>query len=475
MLLQTSLILFTAVFVAGTPLKGVKSPTAGSEHGKSASSGNLAKREPDFQANPMTEVQLKTFLEVLIQQSPTNGLNGSFEEVTKILSTLTSTDDSPASTIPPPYEPDLISNSSAATPSFDMASHFNMSDNSNNGFYGNATYKRHTLNPDYVNVGLGPRTDPPKEAYVVGPNEKYTTLAAACRAIEKEADRPGNEVTLFIRAGTYYEQLIISLDEAQLVVQGETPTPGDAGANTVNIKYGLAAKDVEGHHPDKAATLQIDVRYYRIYNINAYNTFGHPQIAYSQNIVLAQKKGSSVGLYAVGLYGNQDTLHSEGDMIVARSIIVGAIDFVYGRQGQTFVLKSSLLFNGPGCLTASGRETPDIDAIIVIADSEVDAIDADAAKKIGTHAALGRPWEDYARVVIQKTFLAEIVDPRGWIAWTDDDPHTDHAEFIEFQNSGPGATQAARQFLTQGTGIVTLESVFGPNFENEWWVDQNFL
>lgn len=60
---------------------------------------------------------------------------------------------------------------------------------------------------------------------------------------------------------------------------------------------------------------------------------------------------------------------------------------------------------------------------------------------------LGRPWREYARVVIIDTALGQHIAPDGWVDWlTDSGPlfAHDHVYFAEFNSSGPGANATAR-------------------------------
>ncbi|KAI9617422.1 hypothetical protein KEM48_004875 [Puccinia striiformis f. sp. tritici PST-130] len=70
---------------------------------------------------------------------------------------------------------------------------------------------------------------------------------------------------------------------------------------------------------------------------------------------------------------------------------------------------------------------------------------------------LGRPWSEYASVVFQSCSLSDIINPAGWSVWAPNNPQTAHVRF----QLGPGASTSARQFGTQRTSPVLIESILG--------------
>ena len=93
-------------------------------------------------------------------------------------------------------------------------------------------------------------------------------------------------------------------------------------------------------------------------------------------------------------------------------------------------------------------------------------------------AYLGRPWHPFARVVFQQTYLGKVIAPAGWKQWSVATPNTDNATFAEYNNYGPGSSlqEGPRaSFSTQLTAPISIRSILGSNFKNEWWVDTSYL
>lgn len=57
---------------------------------------------------------------------------------------------------------------------------------------------------------------------------------------------------------------------------------------------------------------------------------------------------------------------------------------------------------------------------------------------------MGRPWNDYSRVVYLKSFLDGMVDPEGWREWSKQEPKTSKVYYAEYGNYGPGSSTTRR-------------------------------
>ncbi|KAG8878282.1 hypothetical protein FRB97_002632, partial [Tulasnella sp. 331] len=184
-----------------------------------------------------------------------------------------------------------------------------------------------------------------------------------------------------------------------------------------------------------------------MYNLNIENTFGKP-VDQAQAIALSVQ-GGKFAAYACQLRGYQDTLYANvGAQYYSKSLIQGSVDFIFGKTASIWITGSTIKTVGAGCITASGRSTND-GLWYVINNSTI----------VSTSFAnyLGRPWEDYSRVVFQNSYLGSNIQAAGWEEWSSATPNTDHVTYGEYNNTGPGAWSSSRvSFATKLTAPITI-------------------
>jgi polygalacturonase len=128
-----------------------------------------------------------------------------------------------------------------------------------------------------------------------------------------------------------------------------------------------------------------------------------------------------------------------------------------------------------GCITASGRSSATNPSWYVISRSNVSGINDTITA--GTND-LGRPWGSFARVVFQETYLGNVIAAAGWKQWSTSTPNIGNVTFAEYNNYGPGSVleEGPRaNFSEQLTAPISIQSILGENFRNEWWIDTSYL
>ncbi len=167
----------------------------------------------------------------------------------------------------------------------------------------------------------------------------------------------------------------------------------------------------------------------------------------------------------------QDTLLSQtGTQIYLSCSISGAVHFIFGQEAQTWISNSTITVTaGGGAITASGRASPSSSSIYVINNSTING----SASVKPASVFLGRPWREYARVVVQNSFLGDVVNAAGWEVWQRADARTTGVVFEEFGNKGPGASGARVSFASILNAPVGIESVLGSAYVS--WVDASYL
>jgi pectin methylesterase-like acyl-CoA thioesterase len=193
--------------------------------------------------------------------------------------------------------------------------------------------------------------------------------------------------TLFINPGTYVEQVFIPALHSNLIIQGYTPDTRSYSLNTVTITYDLALENTTSD--DLTATVRQWNPNTKTYNLNIANTFGHVPTN-GQNLALSAHTANQ-GYYGMQLLGYQDTLLANtGNQLYAKSLIIGAVDFIFGQTATAWLEHVDIRIIAAGCVTASGRDSASNPSWYVINNSSVAGINSSIA---AGESFLGRPWE----------------------------------------------------------------------------------
>ncbi|KAB5589047.1 Pectinesterase [Ceratobasidium theobromae] len=279
-------------------------------------------------------------------------------------------------------------------------------------------------------------SSPPEGAITVGTGGKYPTLSEALK------DTSSN---------VYFV----------LAVYGQTSNPQDLSyaSNQATITNNIPASAAGGN--DLSGTVRVLASDVSIYNLNIANTYGKP-VVHSQAIALSVQAGQ-FGCYGCGLTGYQDTLLAHvGTQFYGKSFIQGAVDFIFGMRASVWITDSTIDTVAKGYITASGRSSDDQGYYVI-----------DKCRITGKgDQYLGRPWRNYARVIVQETRIASHVVAAGWSTWSNARANTDKVLFGEYANTGAGAWKNGRaSFATNLTAAVPILTVLG----NTSWVDGAYL
>jgi len=297
----------------------------------------------------------------------------------------------------------------------------------------------------------------------------YPTVQEGVDALSPTTTTPQ---TLFIYPGTYVEQVYIPALKSNLTVQGYTEDARTYDGNTATITFNLALLNVTSD--DLTATVRQWNPNTKFYNLNIANTFGHVP-KNGQNLALSAHT-TNQGYYACQLLGYQDTLLANtGNQLYVKNLIVGAVDFIFGQTATAWLEQCDIRTIATGCITASGRAAATNPSWYVINNSNIDGINSSIPA--GTNY-LGRPWEPFARVVFQNSYLGAIIQPAGWSIWSTTTPNTENVTFAEYDNFGPGSVleEGPRaNFSEQLDAPMTIESILGSEYTSEWWVDTSYF
>ncbi|KAG0150194.1 hypothetical protein CROQUDRAFT_681776, partial [Cronartium quercuum f. sp. fusiforme G11] len=246
-----------------------------------------------------------------------------------------------------------------------------------------------------------------------------------------------------------------------LVVQGETDNTESYGANKVLIRHDLAAKDAGSN----AASAALSVTK----NENVTNNYG---TGTDTQALALTSKGSQQGYYGCAFSSFQDTVRVfRGIQFFGRCYIEGAVDFIFTRDAMawfellTIGIKAS---QSKETITASGRNSENSPGYLLFNRANIISIGAAART-----AYLGRPWAKYARVVFQNSYMSDVINTDGWLAWNPpDDLRTENVTFQEYNNTGPGSL-GPRKYGKFINASYHLSDILGSNYT--LWVDARFL
>lgn len=114
------------------------------------------------------------------------------------------------------------------------------------------------------------RTTAPSGALTVGSGETYSTIQDAVDALDSSTT---DEQSIFIKPGTYDEQVVISALKGPLTIYGYTEDTSSYNDNQVTITSSHALADESTD--DETGTLRVETTNFKMYNINVKNTWGN--------------------------------------------------------------------------------------------------------------------------------------------------------------------------------------------------------
>lgn len=170
------------------------------------------------------------------------------------------------------------------------------------------------------------RTSAPAGCITAGSGSSYSTIQAAVNSLSTSAS--GTQC-IFIKPGTYKEQVLVPARSAQLTIYGSTTDTTGYAANSVTITGSKSQAD--GLSNDETATLRVKAANFKLYNVNVANTYGKG----SQAVALSAYADS--GYYGNAFTGYQDTLLANtGKQLYAGNLIQGATDFIFGQNAPAW-------------------------------------------------------------------------------------------------------------------------------------------
>ncbi|XP_051123060.1 probable pectinesterase/pectinesterase inhibitor 59 [Andrographis paniculata] len=259
--------------------------------------------------------------------------------------------------------------------------------------------------------------------------------AAINYAVSRRVGNTGR-VVVYVKKGVYRENVLVSRTMGNVVLVGD-------GMRSTVITAGRSVN--AGFTTYSTATFGVDGIGFMARGITFRNTAG-PQGG--QAVALRSASDLSV-FYGCGFEGYQDTLfvHAQRQFFKA-CVIYGTIDFIFGNAAVVFqncniYVRRPLLGQG-NVITAQGRGDPFQNTGISIHKSRI--MPAPDLKPVlaSFNTYLGRPWQQYSRTVIMKSFIDGFVSRDGWSRWGNSNFALATLYYGEYRNFGPGGSTRSR-------------------------------
>ena len=231
----------------------------------------------------------------------------------------------------------------------------------------------------------------------------FTSVQAAIDAVP---DNNLNQCLIFIKAGTYKEHVFIPQDKGRLSIIGE-------GRDVVFITDNQKSGGSEAVPVDKGATVVVHASDVTFQGISFVNSYGVQAEDGPQALAL-YAKGDRIALDHCAILSYQDTYRTSesdnGRNYVSNSLILGAVDFIYG-SGNAWFENCTIKINrksGGWIVAPKHRDTTRWGYVFNHCTLTADGNPAE------TSILLGRPWHHQPQTVFLNTRAEITIPAEGW-------------------------------------------------------------
>ncbi|KAF8019491.1 hypothetical protein BT93_G0238 [Corymbia citriodora subsp. variegata] len=236
---------------------------------------------------------------------------------------------------------------------------------------------------------------------------------------------------ILVKPGIYKEKVIVPPNKPCIVLEGNS-------AHDTAIQWADSSEVVE------SATFTVNAENFKARNIKFQNTYNENtrrgDVSSIKPALAFETTADKVSFYQCAFTGVQDTLSDlQGRHYFESCYIEGAADFIWGGgqsfyQGCTINASAAILGGLAGFITAQGRKS----------ETDTSGYVFNQCTVVGTGTVfLGRAYRQYSRVVFSKTYLSNVVVPKGWDPWKYIG-REQTITYAENQCTGPGADMSKR-------------------------------
>lgn len=262
---------------------------------------------------------------------------------------------------------------------------------------------------------------------------QYKSINEALKAVPINNKVP---FVIYIKQGVYKEKVVVTKQMYHVTFIGDGPTKTKI-TGSVNFAIGKVRTYL-------TSSLTVEGDNFVAKNMGIENTAGPP----GGQAAALRVSADCVVIFNCQIDGYQDTLYVHSHRQFYRdSTISGTVDFIFGDsiaifQNCNIVVRKPM--GGQGCMvTAQGRTDVREPTAIVLHNCRIIGEPAYLPVKNINKAYLGRPWKEFARTIVMRTTISDVIDPAGWAAWSGDFA-LKTLFYAEYENSGPGSNKAQR-------------------------------
>ncbi|KAF2851568.1 carbohydrate esterase family 8 protein [Plenodomus tracheiphilus IPT5] len=327
-------------------------------------------------------------------------------------------------------------------------------------------------------------TTPPPGAIIVSHdgahNASFNTLTAALASLPSDSTNQ----TVFMYPGSYNEQIPpINRPGAVRIIGYTAGSSGQTYKNnqvTVSHARGLSVSPLPvGHSDSETAVIATASSRISFYNINLINTDNLDGSEANYVTLAASIYGNDIAFYGCSFDGWQDTLltgATAGYQYYESCYIGGAIDFIWGYSKAYFKGCTIGAKRQSSAMTAQSRQSSSAIGGYIF-DQCLFTAAPDATADLTRKVYLGRPYSQYALVVIKNSYIDSTINPIGWKIWSATDPRTASITFAEYNNVGPSNWEnnaAARQSFGYATLLTSDTYPLASVMDSTEWIDMTF-
>ena len=283
----------------------------------------------------------------------------------------------------------------------------------------------------------------------------YTTIQGAVNAVR---DLSQEQVTIYIKSGTYREKLIIPSWKKKISLIGENNLTTIITNNDFSGKDYPGGKDWFGrskYSTYTSYTVLVHGDDFKAENVTIENSAGRVGQAVALHI-----EADRVSIKNCRLLGNQDTVYATKEtsrQYYKDCYIEGTTDFIFGEA--TAVFQNCTIKNLTNSYITAASTTPEQKFGYVFFDCKL------IADTAATKCYLGRPWRPHAKVAFINTEMGGHIVPEGWNNWNN--PENEKTViYAEYKSKGPGAVTVgrvawAKKLTDREAKQYTVQNIFG--------------